>query len=252
MPVRRQYGPREVSAADVRLQRVEPRYEKVLVRLLAAHATAEKLTARGYERAKETVADPSLKAAVEKNLAEERRHAALVYGILEELGVSEESAERMMIPVLKAPSFAAPRYFAEHAQGEMGLLMGSLALDTTGLLMIGINYKDSSYAPHSRVAELILEEEADHEMFASELLGRAVERFGPEAVSAALRAWLPLAVNFFGPPGSGFTYECLRYGLKARDNQELVDLYLTMLELRAAQLGFELPRVTPGYPHAAL
>lgn len=252
MPIRRQFAPREISAADLRADRVEPHYEKVLVRLLAAHAMAEKLTALGYERAMQTVTEPSLKPTIEKNRVEEVKHARLIYRVLEEIGVSEKSADRMMIPALKAPSFEAPRYFAERAEGEMDLLMASLSLDMTGLLMIGVNYKDSSYAPHSRAAELILEEEADHEVFASELLGTAVERFGREQVTVALRQWLPRAVNFFGPPGSGFTYDCIRYGLKARDNRELAELYVTVLERRADQLGIKLPQLTPGYPHSAI
>jgi 1,2-phenylacetyl-CoA epoxidase catalytic subunit len=252
MPIRRKFAPREVSAADLRVGRVDPHYEKVLVRLLAAHAMAEKLTAFGYERAMETVEDPSLKPIIEKNRIEETKHARLIYRILAELGISEKAADRMMIPVVKAPSFEAPRYFAERARGEMDLLMASLALDMTGLLMIGINYKDSSYAPHARAAELILEEEADHETFASELLGRGVERFGKKAVIAALKQWLPRAMNFFGPPGSGFTYDCITYGLKARDNQEIAELFVTVLERRAHQLGLKLPRMTTGYPHAAL
>ena len=84
----------------------------------------------------------------------------------------------MMLPLMKAPSFEAPRYFAEKASGEMDLLMASLALDMTGLMMIGENYQDSSYAPHAKAAELIMEDEADHEIFASELLGDAVNKFG--------------------------------------------------------------------------
>lgn len=252
MPIRRQYAPREVTAADLRLGRVDPHYQKILIRLLAAHAMAEKLTALGYERALRTVDEPSLKPTIEQNRREEVKHARLIYRALAELGLTEQAADRMMITVVKAPSFEAPLYFAERASGEMDLLMASIALDMTGLLMIGVNYKDSSYAPHSRAAELILEEEAEHEMFASELLGDAVKRYGRKEVIAALRQWLPRAVNFFGPPGTGFTYDCIRYGLKTRDNQELAELYLTVLERRARQLGLKLPELTKGYPHAAI
>ncbi len=252
MPIRRQYAPREISAADLKVGRIDSHYQKVLIRLLAAHAMAEKLTALGYERALRTVEELSLKTVVEKNRREEVKHARLIYRVLAELGLSQQAADRMMITVVKAPSFEAPRYFAERASGEIDLLMASIALDMTGLLMIGVNYKDSSYAPHSRAAELILEEEAEHEMFASELLGDAIRRFGRAEVTAALRQWLPRAVNFFGPPGSGFTYDCIRYGLKARDNQQLAELYLTVLERRANQLGLKLPELTPGYPHAAI
>jgi 1,2-phenylacetyl-CoA epoxidase catalytic subunit len=152
--------------------------------------------------------------------------------------------------VLKAPSFDAPSYFASKAEGELDLLMASLSLDTTGLIMIGENYKESSYAPHSRAAEIILDEEADHEIFASRHLADAVERFGVQSVNTALRRWIPRAVNFFGPPGSGFTYDCIRYGLKSRDNQELAELYVTMLSRRCEQLGLEMPTLTATYPHA--
>jgi len=251
MPIRRKYAPREISAVDLRVGRVDPHYEKILVRLLAAHAMAEKLTAFGYERALSTCGDPSLRAVIEKNLLEESKHARLVYRALAELGVTEKSADRMTIPLMKAPSFEAPRYFAEKASGEIDLIMAALALDSTGLMMIGVNYQDSSYAPHSRAAELIMEDEADHEILASELLGDAVKKFGRKEVESALRQWLPRAVNFFGPPGSGFTYDCIQYGLKARDNQELAEMYVTVLERRADQLGIKLPQLSPSYPHRA-
>ncbi len=253
MPIRRQYAPREINAAELRAGRIDPHYEKILVRLLAAHAMAEKLTAFGYERALKTCGDePALRKVIEKNIKEETTHARLVYRALEEIGVSQKAADRMMLPLMKAPSFEAPRYFAEKASGEMDLLMASLALDMTGLMMIGENYQDSSYAPHAKAAELIMEDEADHEIFASELLGDAVNKFGKRAVQAALKQWLPRAVNFFGPPGSGFTYDCIRYGLKARDNQELAEMYVTVLERRASQLGLKMPKMTTTYPHHAV
>jgi len=78
----------------------------------------------------------------------------------------------------------------------------------------------------------------------------AVFRFGAEAVERSLREWLPRAVNFFGPPGSGFSYDCLRFGLKSKDNQELAELYLMMLEKRLAKVGLQMPPLTPGYPRA--
>ncbi|MGO9604819.1 MAG: Phenylacetic acid catabolic protein [Candidatus Binataceae bacterium] len=250
MPARREYPPRSLGAADLDSGRVESHYRRILTRLLAAHAMAEKLTALGYQRALETVDNSDLRPVIEKNFREERKHARLVYRVLAELGVTEKQADRSMITVVKAPSFEAPMYFAQDAEGELDLLMASIALDVTGLIMIGVNYRDSSYAPHAAAAEIILEEEADHDVFATEQLGHAVERFGPYQVNVALRQWLPRAVNFFGPPGSGFTYDCLRYGLKTSDNQELADLFLAMIEKRCYQLGLDLPELTRDYPHA--
>ncbi|HXW82879.1 MAG TPA: Phenylacetic acid catabolic protein [Candidatus Binataceae bacterium] len=250
MPIRREFPPRSLDAADLRAGRVEPNYIKVLTRLLAAHALAEKLTALGYERALAANQDETLRPTIEKNLAEERKHARLVYRVLEQLGIMQAQADRIMISAVKGPSFDAPLYFAQKAAGELDLLMASLALDSTGLLMIGVNYKDSSYTPHASAAEVILEEEQDHDVFAAEQLGAAVARFGAKRVGAALRDWLPRAVNFFGPPGSGFTYECIRYGLKTRDNQDVAQLYTGMLARRCDQLGVELPQLTREYPYA--
>jgi len=102
---------------------------------------------------------------------------------------------------------------------------------------------------HARAAEIILEEEADHEVFASRQLGDAVERFGIDEVNEALRNWIPRAINFFGPPGTGFTYDCIRYGLKTRDNKDLAELYTTMLTRRCDQLGLTMPALTATYPH---
>ncbi len=249
MPVRREYPPNSIGAAEIKAGRVDPHYVKVLSRLMAAHAMAEKLTALGYERAIETLSNPMLEPILRKNLGEERKHARLVYRALEEIGITQQAADRSMITVIKAPSFDAPSYFAGRFSGELDFLMASLSVDSTGLIMIGVNYKDSSYAPHARAAEVILEEEAEHDMFAVEQLGFAIDRFGREAVNLALRQWLPRAVNFFGPPGSGFTYDCIRYGLKTRDNEELAELYVTMLEKKCDQLGLEMPRLTSSYPH---
>jgi len=185
-----------------------------------------------------------------KNLAEEEKHARLIYAALAELGVSETQADRSLVTALKSPSFTAPRYFAEHSADELDLVMATISLDMTGLIMIGVNYKESSYAPHARAADVIVAEEEDHELFASNVLRDAVDHFGIDAVNTALRQWLPRAVNFFGPPGSGFTFDCITYGLKARDNGELAELYLTLLDRQVQQAGLHMPVLTKDYPHA--
>ena len=246
----RQFPPGSLERDDVLCGRVEANFVRVLTRLLAAHAMAEKLTATGYQRALETIGRPELAVVMRKNLAEEHKHARLVYTALAEIGISEAQSDRSLVAALKGPSFAAPRYFAEHCAGELDLVMATVSLDMTGLIMIGVNYRESSYAPHARAAEIIVAEEEEHELFASNVLRDAADRFGSEVVNSALRQWLPRAVNFFGPPGSGFTFDCIRYGLKARDNGELADLYLTLLERKVRQAGLDMPALTKGYPHA--
>jgi len=246
----RLFPPGSLEADDLLGGRVEANFVRVLTRLLAAHAMAEKLTARGYQRALDTIDRPDLSILLNKNLAEEEKHARLIYAALAEIGVSETQADRSLLTALKAPSFAAPRHFAEHSANELELVMATVSLDMTGLIMIGVNYTESSYAPHARAAEIIVAEEQEHELFASHVLRDAAERFGPGAVNEALRQWVPEAVNFFGPPGSGFTFDCITYGLKARDNGELAELYLSLLERQVQQAGLQMPALTKQYPHA--
>jgi 1,2-phenylacetyl-CoA epoxidase catalytic subunit len=246
----RQFPTRLLEAADVVGGHVEANFVRVLTRLLAAHAMAEKLTAIGYQRALKEGVRPPLSSVMRKNLAEEQNHARLIYAALAEIGVSEAHADRSLISALKAPSFAAPRHFAEHSVSEVDLVMATISLDMTGLIMIGVNYKESSYAPHARAADVIVAEEEEHELFASNVLRDAADRFGADAVNVGLREWLPRAVNFFGPPGSGFTFDCIRYGLKARDNGELAELYLTLLERQVRRAGLDMPALTTEYPHA--
>ena len=58
MPIRREFPPRSLNAEALNEGRVDSHYTKVLLRLLAAHAMAEKLTALGYQRALETLDNP--------------------------------------------------------------------------------------------------------------------------------------------------------------------------------------------------
>ncbi len=83
MPIRREFPPRSLNAEALNEGRVDPQYTRVLIRLLAAHAMAEKLTALGYQRALATLDNPDLRPIVEKNFDEEKKHARLIYDALE-------------------------------------------------------------------------------------------------------------------------------------------------------------------------
>jgi 1,2-phenylacetyl-CoA epoxidase catalytic subunit len=244
----RSLEPWSIEASEIRCGRVDPYYVKTLTRVLAAHAMTQKLVVAGYQRMLDTVADPSLRELTEQIHLQERLHAQLVYQLLEEIGVREQSADRTLLRAFRSPSFEAPLFFAERAQGEIDLLMAGLSFETSGLLMLGVNYVESSYAPHARLAQVVLEEKAAHDQLFSDLLAQEAPRLGLELVSERLFCWLPMAVNSFGPAGSGFTNECLRLGLKRKDNQQLADLYLALTRLRCQRVGLRMPQLTAEYP----
>jgi 1,2-phenylacetyl-CoA epoxidase catalytic subunit len=244
----RSLKPEAVEAWEIQSGRVDPYYVKVLTRVLAAHAMAQKLSAIGYRRMRDMVTDPALHALAKQSYAREHRNARLVYGMLEEIGVSERAAERTLMSAWRSPSFEAVRFFAEQALGELDLVIAGLSLETSGLLILGINYSESSYAPHARLAKDMLEEKAACDRVFGDLFAQTAERFGLQAANEKLMFWLPMAANFFGPAGSGFTNECLRLGLKRRDNQDLADLYLSMVARRCEGAGLNMPRLTRAYP----
>ena len=76
MPVRREFPPRSLNAEALNEGRVDPQYTRVLIRLLAAHAMAEKLTALGYQRALAALDNPDLRPIVEKNFAGRKKTRA--------------------------------------------------------------------------------------------------------------------------------------------------------------------------------
>ena len=230
----------------------DPSYRDTLVRLLAAHALAEKATACGFARALPRVAGYRRQSAIAKNVQEEMAHARLIYEALEELDVSEPAADALVATAWRGPSFTAPRRFAEIDGDFVDALLAGFCLDTGGLLMIGRNYACSSYRPHAEAAAAILHDERDHDAFATDEFRRTVAELGVDAVQFRVNVWIPLGLNFFGPPRSHFTARCRDFGLKSCDNGQLAEEFRALVARRLGEVGLHMPRLTPTYPFALM
>ena len=226
----------------------DPAYRDTLTRLLAAHALAEKLTAWGFARALPRIAGYRRQHTVAKNVQEEMEHARLIYDALVQLDVGESAADSLMATAWNSPSFEAPRRFAEADCDLVDMLLAGFCLDTGGLLMIGRNYARSSYRPHAEAAAAILRDERDHDAFASNEFRQAVGELGAAAVQRQVDVWIPLGLNFFGPPRSRFTARCREFGLKSYDNSELADEFRALVARRFDEVGLTMPRVSAAYP----
>jgi ring-1,2-phenylacetyl-CoA epoxidase subunit PaaA len=230
----------------------EPGYRETLLRLLAAHALAEKATGLGFARALPGLAGYRRQHAIAKNVLEELDHARLVYDLLADLGVAEAAADALVAAAWQAPSFDAPRAFATTDGDFVDVLLAGFCLDTGGLLMIGRNYAVSSYRPHAEAADAILRDERDHDAFATAEFRRAVDERGAATVQQKVDVWIPRGLNFFGPPHSRFTAACRAFGLKAVDNSELADEFRRIVERRLTEVDLRMPRMTATYPHRVL
>jgi len=134
---------------------------------------------------------------------------------------------------LKARRSTPPATSPPKAEGELDLLMASLSLDITGYHdrreLQGVTTRRHAAPPKL----CSMRKPTTNLRLATSCRRRSSLRrpVGPTPRCAED----PARGEFFGPPGTGFTYDCIRYGLKSRDNQELADLYVTMLSRRCEQ-----------------
>ena len=247
MPLRRQFPARSFEAEDVRLRRVDPHYVKILIRCSPRMRSPRSLPRSAINA--RWIGRQRAAADNRKKSRRRTRHAAIIYRALAKFGVTQEDADRSMIPALKAPSFEAPLRFAKPrpmtrpTDGEAQPRHDRAADDRRelqGFQLRAARARRRSHPGRGGRARAVRGRRARE-------LGRAFRARGGGGGAAQ---WLPAAANFFGPPGSGFTYDCMRYGLKVRDNGELAELYLSMLERRVGTGGLAMPRLTSGYPHA--
>jgi 1,2-phenylacetyl-CoA epoxidase catalytic subunit len=247
--VTRRYEPRSISAESLP---EESDFRETLVRLLAAHALAEKATALGFARALPRMQGYRRQRVIAQNIQEEMDHARRIYDLLAELGVAESRADEITSAAWWGPSFDAPRLFSSTTVDTADVFLAGFCLDTGGFLMVERNYSCSSYRPHAQAADAILREEADHDAFAISEFRKAVDEFGRDIVQAKVDVWVPHGLNFFGPPRTRFTAACLELGLKSRDNAELAKEFAGIVEGRLRASGLRMPQVSPAYPHRAL
>jgi 1,2-phenylacetyl-CoA epoxidase catalytic subunit len=230
----------------------EPAYRETLVRLLAAHALAEKATGLGFARVVAGVQDADKRERLETTQREEMAHARRIYELLADLGVDEADADAIVAGAWDSPSFDAPRVFATAGGDWIDALLAGFCLDTGGLLMIARNYAVSSYRPHAEAADAIVREESEHDAFAAAAFHRAIAAAGSADVQAKVDVWIPRGLNFFGPPRSGFTAACRAFGLKAHDNDELAQAFRRIVARRLHAVGLRMPALSDGYPFRVL
>jgi len=200
MPLGRQFPARTIEAEDIRLRRVDPHYIKSLIRLLAAQRARRETDQRSaINAALDTVTNESLRPTIEKNLAEEcRPRGARLPGRSAKSASSRRKPYRAMIPALKAPSFEAPLPLCQKPGRRAGPADGfaqprhdRTADDRRQHTRIPATRR--THAPPS--ASWTTRPSTRCSPWANSQI--AVDSFGPEAVAAALKQWLPAAANFF-------------------------------------------------------
>jgi 1,2-phenylacetyl-CoA epoxidase catalytic subunit len=222
-----------------------PEARALLARMLRSQAYRELGAVRLFEAAAPLAPDEAARRELGAHAAEERAHLAAVLALWGELSGRTERelaaeadrrlGERPLPPVDAWVHVALARFLYDRA--------GAWQLR---------ELRDCRYRPYARLAAGIVEDEAGHqEAGARALVALCAAPAARTVASAALAAWLRVALLSFGRPGSADDARAVALGLKGRRAEAVVRDFLA--EVRppirraglawppARELGLDLP-----------
>ena len=260
---------REQDAKEARLlariqagERVESRdemtegYERSLIHLLTMQADSELAGAFGY--VPWIMKAPSIeeKHVVAQIVKDEIRHAHVMYGLLEDLGVDVAGH-------LSRHDFTMR--LDDHADIGTGRVSGDNRVNIFYYPIdrwsdfVFFNFcmdrgaghqledvRGSSYGPWARAIDGIFKEERMHirhgELWVQRLAGDPTTR---AEAQAALDKWYVRTMNIFGRPRSPKNARYRKYRLKARDNDEVRQAFAREATELAVSFGLTVPEWQP-------
>jgi ring-1,2-phenylacetyl-CoA epoxidase subunit PaaA len=233
-------------------------YRENLIHLMLMQADSELAGAFGY--VPWIMKAPSIeeKHVVAQIVKDEVRHAHVMYGLLEDLGVD-------------VPAHIARHDFTMRLDSSADLGTGRAAADQRVNIFyypierwsdfVFFNFcmdrgaghqledvRQCSYGPWVRAIEGIFKEEKMHirhgELWVQRLAGDATTR---AEAQEALDKWYVRTMNIFGRPGSARNARYRAYRLKARDNDEVRHAFSEEVRRLAAAAGLSLPEWQPAW-----
>ena len=215
------YGPSSVSLTS--FPKMPEDYRKTVIRLMSIQAYAEKIAAVGVPDWARKVPDYKAARTVAKIVADEARHAFLLYTELEALGVSEKEADGIAQSTdTGSSSLDGPASLDAPENGWEDMIMNHMFLDRAGKFMVG-NFTQASYAPWAVACEKILKDEDMHVGFGWTEF-RTYVRSGVksrEELTNVVSRWFVAGLNFFGPPPGKTQQKLAMWGIKRKDNDVL-------------------------------
>lgn len=228
-------------------------YRRAVIRTMSIQAYAEKLGAIGVPGWNRKVPGYRAVRNVSRILADEARHAALLYRELETIGVSEEEATQIATaPGTSSASVEGPASLENPDLGWQEIVMNCNFLDRAGKYMVG-NFCQSSFAPWAEACRKIADDEAMHVGFGETEFRRLVRaRADDPTLPALVTHWFCQGLNFFGPPPSAKQAQLAAWGIKRKDNEMLREEYRAEVLALMRDLGLEhLIQITKNsYPYS--
>jgi ring-1,2-phenylacetyl-CoA epoxidase subunit PaaA len=235
-----------------------PEYRDNLVHLMTMQADSE--LAGGYGYVPWIVKAPTVeeKHVVAQIVKDELRHAAVMYGLLADLGVDVEAHVRRHDDTLTMRIESTADIGTKRITADKRVNIFYYPIDTwAGLIFFNFcmdrgaghqldDVRHCSYGPWVRAIEGIFKEEKFHIRHGEHWVKRlAGETATHEEAQTTFNRWYVRTMNIFGRPGSAknLRYRALR--LKLRDNDEVRQAFATEVKELCDGFGLEVPAWKP-------
>jgi ring-1,2-phenylacetyl-CoA epoxidase subunit PaaA len=248
-------------AAGERIESAEemtPEYRDNLVHLMTMQADSE--LAGGYGYVPWIMKAPGVeeKHVVAQIVKDELRHAAVLYGLLADIGADVEAHVRAHdeaftmriaadadIGTARITSDKRVNIFYYPIETWADFVFFNFCMDRGAGHQLE-DVRQCSYGPWARAIEGIFKEEKFHIRHGEVWVKRLAEdpRTRAEA-QATLDKWYVRTMNIFGRPGSARNAVYRRYRLKLRDNDEVRAVFAAEVRDKAAAVGLTVPEWKP-------
>jgi ring-1,2-phenylacetyl-CoA epoxidase subunit PaaA len=231
-------------------------YRQQLVHLMLMQADSELAGAFGYVPWIMKAPTIEEKHVVAQIVKDEVRHAHVMYGLLEDLGVDVAAhiarhdftlrlADGADIGTGRAAADQRVNIFYYPIERWADFIFFNFCMDRGAGHQLE-DVRQCSYGPWVRAIEGIFKEEKMHirhgELWVQRLAGDAATR---GEAQEALDKWYVRTMNIFGRPGSARNALYRKYRLKARDNDEVRRAFSEEVRRLAGAVGLAVPNWQP-------
>lgn len=234
-------------------------YYENLSNLMLQQADSELAGAFGYVPWIMKAPTTEEKLAVANIVKDEVRHARAMYRLLTDIGIDAESHVGNHDYTLRV-DLKADELKDKRAAEDKRVNIFYYTIDTWADFVMfqfcmdrgaGHQLEDvrkSTYGPWKREIERIFKEEMMHVNHGDFWVKKLTFDNGTHAeVQRALDRWYPRTMNIFGKPRTQHNALYRKYGLKARDNDEVRKSFSDEVRLRCSEWGLKLPEWKPNW-----
>ena len=237
-----------------------PDYRQSLVHLMTMQADSE--LAGGYGYVPWIMKAPGVeeKHVVAQIVKDELRHAAVMYGLLADLGVdvsghvdAHDAAFGMRIAAdadigtARITADKRVNIFYYPIDTWADFVFFNFCMDRGAGHQLE-DVRESSYGPWARAIEGIFKEEKFHIRHGEVWVKRLAEDAATRGeAQATLDKWYIRTMNIFGRPATAKNALYRKLGLKRRDNDEVRQAFATEVKDKAAAVGLTVPEWVPAW-----